>query len=88
MKRMFSSRTAREWVKILDAVPNRILRIKLARIVYWDHYGERRYVDRESAFDKYVWNCDWEVPREKIIEGLVLIGYSQEQASRRVGQCQ
>lgn len=71
------------WVEEIERLPEAI-RPVVGRIVWWDRVGDRLMSERCSLFDKYLKFCKTIPSDPDIIAGLVKIGYSPHQASKRV----
>ena len=60
------------------------IRTSVACIVWWDFFGGRPVPDRWPHLDIYLNKPYVRVPREVMIEGLVILGYPQKWAEARI----
>ena len=79
-------RSPAEWIKQINALPERHRAI-VARVVWWDWFGDRTCWNRVAEFDHWLYEplCPIadEPPPEALMKSIVSIGYPMEIAQRR-----
>lgn len=82
--KFLKERHPQEWATLVgELAPN--LRIALAKIVWWDFFGNRLNVERWHHLDEYLnVPVDSTIPRGDLIKALVDLGYTEYQATGRV----
>ncbi len=75
-----------DWRKAVDKVKDRIVRIKAACIVWWDHFGSRPASDPWKDLDEYkaAWRAEQNADKRKVQAALVTIGYPEHKAAERM----
>ncbi len=73
-----------EWNAVVDSIPDFALRVRVARIIWWDYFASKR--DGNTHLDKYIDIRDEPAPvdRDTMIAALVTVGYHPETARTRV----
>lgn len=82
--RALRAKTPAQWRASVDAILDTELRNAVARIVWWDRFGDQPYPERWDHLDEFL---DTEyVPLEKslLAKGLYQVGYSPWHATRRI----
>jgi len=67
-----------------DGLTQDHIRTQCASIVWWDFFGGRTCNMRWPHLDKYVNRAYVKIPKQIIIEGLVILGYPQTWAEARM----
>ena len=79
--------TDKKWMNLLNRIECKILRSKIASLVYWDHIsfslaGLKSPV--KDLMQEYSFSQDWsKIPDEKVEEGLKVVGYPTWLAKQR-----
>ena len=74
----------KDWAKALRRVPLAI-RAEVARVVWWDWFSDRTHSERWEHLDKYLEPpFHFQPDISRIIDGLVMVGYSWERAVNRM----
>lgn len=83
-----------DWLRAVDGVKKRKVRLQVANIVWWDFFSQRVAADRWPQLDKHIaeWRPSHNAPIEHIRDGLRAVGYPGRLADRRVraetlGEC-
>jgi hypothetical protein len=73
-----------QWRSRVAALPLKI-RTEVAHVIWWDWFGGRNVTERWTHLDTFIKRPKWHQPTDaQIIEGLMLCGYSQAYASKRI----
>jgi hypothetical protein len=73
-----------QWRTLVAALPVKI-RTEVAHVVWWDWFAGRHVTERWPHLDTFIKRPKWHQPTDaQIIEGLILCGYSQAYASKRI----
>jgi hypothetical protein len=79
-------RTPQEWRQAIDGISDQIVRIHAACIVWWDYFGSRPASSAWTHLDDYksAWRADRSADPKSVRKALMLIGYPERLAERRV----
>jgi hypothetical protein len=81
LKRM----SPRQWRNRVDAVPLK-MRTEVAHVIWWDWFAGRSVTERWPDLDTFIKRPKWHQPTDtEIVTGLMLCGYSQAYAIKRIG---
>ena len=83
--RLLRLRTPEEWSRMIYAISNENVRIKVACIVWWDYFGSRSTENRWPHLDELVNQGRGNLSFDKSLatKALVKLGYSLNEAERR-----
>jgi len=76
-------RTENQWIEVIKQVPNEVRNI-VARIIWWDYAAEKTFSERWGMFDEFLQPPYLEAKDEDVVNGLIICGYTEEKATRRV----
>ena len=76
-------RTTREWYREIRKIKNKIVRIQVACIVWYDYKAERHQPERPWPAYIKAWHNDQNANPQHVADALRMIGYSDKQAERR-----
>jgi hypothetical protein len=84
-ERLLILRAPEEWRRMIYAISNEAVRIKVACIVWWDYFGSRSTENRWTHLDELVNQCRGNLSFDKSLatKALVKLGYSLNEAERR-----
>jgi len=80
---MLETRSEFEWLHNLKKVKPTIRR-PVAKLIWWDFFSGRPCTNRAEGFDEYLVPDTTEYPLNKIMNGLIKVGYSREIAKARL----
>jgi len=74
-----------EWRELIDAIEDRIVRVQVACIVWWDYFGKQQARCRWPHLDDYLAEWKWtdNANQAACIAELKKLGYSHYDASQR-----
>ncbi len=82
-------RSPEEWNRMIYAISNNTVRIKVACIVWWDYFSSRHTEDRWPQLDALVnqglGNMSFD--KSSVAKALIRLGYSTSGATRRANRC-
>jgi hypothetical protein len=78
-----AARKAHEWAQMIEDLPEH-LRAPVARLVWWDYFGDRLVPNRSNLLDKYLQTTD-EPDLDEWVQALIDIGYDANVAALRIG---
>lgn len=78
-------RTPQEWRALIDTIKDRVVRVQVACIVWWDYFGKQEVKDRWPHLDDYLYEWKWSdnAKSNKCIKELERLGYSHYHAAQR-----
>lgn len=78
-------RTPQEWRTLIDTITDRVVRVQVACIVWWDYFGKQEVKDRWPHLDDYLYEWRWSdnANPAKCIKALERLGYSHYHATQR-----
>lgn len=83
--RVTAGRDGAAWVEVLKKVRHGVIRDTIARMVWWDFFGDRsreeRWPELDKAIDGY---SECKVRKQTILDNLILVGYPAHVAEKRV----
>lgn len=84
--RLLRLRSPEEWSRMIHAISNDAVRVKVACIVWWDYFGSRRTEDRWPHLDALINQGLGNLSFDKSLAAktLVKLGYSTSESMRRV----
>lgn len=82
--RQLKRRSPQAWKCAVELIPDKIVRTRVACIVWWDYFAGRRYVDRWPHLDKYLDREFVPVQRDILSRALHAAGYSPWHATWRL----
>ena len=78
------NKSAAKWAADLERIEDIPTRFAVARLVWFDWFGHYTVANRTDAFDKYLVFKPDLVSDDKIIDGLVTVGYDRYKAYARL----
>ncbi len=73
-----------QWRTRVAAVPKK-MQTEVAHVIWWDWFSGRDVSERWPDLDIYIKRPKWHQPTDaQVIEGLMLCGYSQRYATKRI----
>lgn len=79
--------SALEWRQRIDTIPDIKIRVRVARIIFWDMFGAKLVTEHQPELDDLV-DCPlmirYAYTPEQIANALISIGYTEKQAVKRV----
>lgn len=86
MRKALRRRTPDEWRSIIQALPSHV-RTKIAKLVWWDYFGDRTVTDRWHHLDDYLYQkCCESCTLDQIHYHLTSIGFPETFAAYRIGK--
>lgn len=83
--RLLRLRSPEEWSRMIRAISNDAVRIKVACIVWWDYFGSRHTEDRwphlDALVNKGLGNLSFD--KSLVAKALIRLGYLAGEATRR-----
>lgn len=76
-------KTDEEWINDIEALPENI-KTAVAKIVYWDWMGGRPANEQNPLFQKFIKYSPEPCTESELINGLLEVGYSEFQATKRI----
>ena len=77
------SRTTRDWYREIRKIKNKVVRIQVACIVWYDYIAERKTSMRPWPSYIKAWRLDDNADPIHVANALMLVGYSESQAKKR-----
>jgi hypothetical protein len=81
---VLAARSEEEWIKKLAKVKEDVRR-PVAYLVWWNFLANRSGKNRFLSFDQYLGHDSTQYPPNKLINGLIKVGYTRELAIARIG---
>jgi hypothetical protein len=76
--------TPKQWFTRVNNVPKK-MQTEVAHVVWWDWFSGRNVTQRWPHLDTFIKRPKWHQPTDaQIVEGLMLCGYSQAYATKRI----
>jgi hypothetical protein len=85
--KVLRTRTDAEWLEMFASLPDSV-RDGIAKLVWWDWLSSRTVADRNPAFDPFLKFSERQYDEKALVEGLLLMGYTEFQATSRVRRAQ
>ena|SRR5690606_4069091 len=83
-KRKLKKRSPEEWCDLLKEIPKKH-RSQVAKIIWWDWFGDRNVWERWPHLDRYIKPNEYvEIKDEKFVEYLLKLGYTPYMAHTRI----
>lgn len=78
-------RTPEAWRAAVDGINDKVVRIQVACVVWWDHYSTRPAPDAWHHLDEYLgaWTIDLRADPKNVRAALIQIGYPVRLAAQR-----
>ena len=75
----------KQWRNRVASVPKK-MQTEVAHVIWWDWFSGRDVTERWPDLDTYIRQPKWNKPTDaEIVAGLMLCGYSQPYATKRIG---